>query len=130
MLPNGELPRNRHDILVDVQGRPHKMMLAHHHIKVYFPPACPASTPTAQPAAVPSLLQEDRRDGERIVAWTTVLMGVVLVPTGVITLISGDSGLHFVGIAMLVLALVVAAVPISPILQALVRRRQQTSGSH
>lgn len=35
MLTNGELPRNRNDILVDVQGRPHKMMLAHHRIKAY-----------------------------------------------------------------------------------------------
>lgn len=67
--------------------------------------------------------------GERIVAWTTVLMSVVLVPAGVVILLSGDSGLHFVGIAMLVLALVVAAVPISPILQARVRRRQRTSRS-
>lgn len=42
--------------------------------------------------------------GERIVAWTTVLMSVVLVPAGVITLLSGASGMHFAGIAMLVLA--------------------------
>jgi hypothetical protein len=32
VLPNGELPRNRDHILVDVQGRPHRMMLAHHRI--------------------------------------------------------------------------------------------------
>jgi hypothetical protein len=34
VLPNGELSRNRDDILVDVQGRPHKAMLAHHRIRV------------------------------------------------------------------------------------------------
>jgi hypothetical protein len=34
MLPNGELPRNRDHVLVDVQGRSHKVMLAHHHIKL------------------------------------------------------------------------------------------------
>jgi hypothetical protein len=32
VLPNGELARNRDHILVDVQGRPHVMMLAHHRI--------------------------------------------------------------------------------------------------
>jgi hypothetical protein len=31
-LPNGELPRNRYHILIDVQGRPHKVMLAHQRI--------------------------------------------------------------------------------------------------
>lgn len=46
MLPNGELPRNRDDILVDVQGCPHKMMLAHHRIRghPYSSPGLPAST--------------------------------------------------------------------------------------
>jgi len=63
--------------------------------------------------------------GERVFAWTMLLLSVVLAPAGVIILISGDSSLRFVGIAMLVLALVVAAVPISPILQARVRRRQR-----
>jgi hypothetical protein len=38
MLPNGELPRNRDHVLVDVQGRPHKMMLAHHRISEH--PGC------------------------------------------------------------------------------------------
>ena len=50
-------------------------------------------------------------------AWTMVLLSAVLAPAGVIILLSGDSSLRFVGIAVLVLALVVAAVPISPILQ-------------
>ena len=35
MLPDGELPRNHDDILVDVQGCPHKMMLAHQRITSY-----------------------------------------------------------------------------------------------
>jgi len=65
--------------------------------------------------------------GERIFAWTMVFLSVVFAPAAVIILLSGDSSLRFMGIAMLVLALVVAAVPISPILQARVRRRQQAS---
>jgi hypothetical protein len=68
--------------------------------------------------------------GERFVAWTMMLLSIVLVPAGLIILLSGDSNLRFLGIAMLVLALVVAAVPISPILQARVRRRQRTDRSH
>lgn len=43
--------------------------------------------------------------------------------------LSGDTSLRLIGIAMLLLALVVAAVPISPILQARVRRRQRTDTS-
>jgi hypothetical protein len=62
--------------------------------------------------------------GERIFAGTTVLLSGALVPTGVIVLLLGDSSLHQVGIALLVLGLVVMAVPIAPILQARVRRRQ------
>ena len=65
--------------------------------------------------------------GERIVAWTITLLPTILVPAGVIILISGNSSLRYLGIAMLLLALVVAAVPISPILQARVRRRQRGS---
>jgi hypothetical protein len=66
---------------------------------------------------------------ERAVAWTMLLLSVALPPAGVIILLSaGGSSLRVVGIAMLVLALVVMAVPISPILQARVRRRQQASG--
>jgi hypothetical protein len=67
--------------------------------------------------------------GERILAWTMTLLPTVLVPAGVIILLSGDSSLRFAGITMLVLALVVAAVPISPILQARVRRRQRMDRS-
>jgi len=67
--------------------------------------------------------------GERIVAWTMVLLSAVLVPAGVIILLSGGSSLRPVGIALLVLALVVMAIPISPILQARVRRRQRASRS-
>jgi hypothetical protein len=66
---------------------------------------------------------------ERILAWTMVFLSVGLAPAGVIILLSGGASLRSVGIALLVLALVVMAVPISPILQARVRRRQQTSSS-
>ncbi len=67
--------------------------------------------------------------GERMVAWTMVLLSAILAPAGVIILLSASSGLRSVGIALLVLALVVMAVPISPILQARVRRRQRASRS-
>jgi ABC-type transporter Mla maintaining outer membrane lipid asymmetry permease subunit MlaE len=62
--------------------------------------------------------------GERIFAGTMVILSGVAVPTGVIALLLGDSSLHPVGIALLVLGLVVMAVPTAPILQARVRRRQ------
>ncbi len=66
---------------------------------------------------------------ERIFAWTMVFLSVGLAPAGVIILLSGGASLRSVGIALLVLALVVMAVPISPILQARVRRRQRASSS-
>jgi hypothetical protein len=66
---------------------------------------------------------------ERILAWTMVFLSVGLAPAGVIILLSGGASLRSVGIALLVLALVVMAVPISPILQARVRRRQRASSS-
>lgn len=68
--------------------------------------------------------------GERFVAWTMALLSMVLVPAGLIILLSGDTSLRLIGIAMLLLALIVAAVPISPILPARVRRRQRTEQSH
>jgi hypothetical protein len=37
VLPSGELPRNRDHILIDVQGCPHRMMLAHHRINGGLP---------------------------------------------------------------------------------------------
>ncbi len=47
--------------------------------------------------------------GERVVAWTMVLLSTLLAPAGVIILLSADSSLRTVGIALLVLALVVMA---------------------
>ncbi len=66
--------------------------------------------------------------GERVFAWTMTLFGVIAVPAGIIILLSGDSGLRAMGIGLLIVALVVTAVPVSPILQARVRRRQQATG--
>jgi hypothetical protein len=66
---------------------------------------------------------------ERVAAWTMLFLSLALAPAGVIILLSGGSGLRVVGIALLVLALVVTAVPISPILQARVRRRQRAGRS-
>jgi hypothetical protein len=65
--------------------------------------------------------------GERIVAWTMLFLGSTLAPAGVIILLTAGSSLRPVGIALLVLALVVMAVPTSPILQARVRRRRRAS---
>jgi transposase InsO family protein len=59
VLPNGELPRNRDDILVDIQRCPHKMMLAHHHIKVYSSAGLPASTCLTEARVVISDWRED-----------------------------------------------------------------------
>lgn len=67
--------------------------------------------------------------GERVFAWTMALFGVLAVLAGIVILLSGDSGLRVVGIVLLLVALVVMAVPISPILQARVRRRQQSTRS-
>lgn len=66
--------------------------------------------------------------GERVFVWTMTLFGVVAVPAGIIILVSGDSGLRVVGIGLLLVVLVVMAVPVSPILQARVRRRQRSTG--
>jgi len=45
VLPSRELPRDRDDVLVDVQGCPHRMMLAHHRIRsIPTLPGLPAST--------------------------------------------------------------------------------------
>jgi hypothetical protein len=66
---------------------------------------------------------------ERIFAWTMLSLSVGLAPAGVIILLSASSGLRPVGIALLVLGLFVMATPISPILQARVRRRRRESKS-
>lgn len=65
--------------------------------------------------------------GERMWLWTMLFLAVVALPAGLIVLLSGDSSLRLIGIALLILALVVMAVPVSPILQARVRRRQRAN---
>lgn len=67
--------------------------------------------------------------GERVFAWTMAVFGVVAVPAGIVILLSGESGLRVVGIVLLLVALVVMAVPASPILRARVRRRQRSTGT-
>ncbi len=67
--------------------------------------------------------------GERVFAWTMTLFGVIAVPAGIIILLLSDSGLRVVGIVLLLVALVVMAVPASPILRARVRRRQRSTGT-
>jgi hypothetical protein len=73
--------------------------------------------------------REERRKlltrGERVFAWTMIVVSAVAAPAGVIILLSGGPGSRPIGIMLLVLALVVMAIPISPILRARVRRRER-----
>jgi drug/metabolite transporter (DMT)-like permease len=59
---------------------------------------------------------------ERVLAWALAFLPSVFVVGGIVLLSSG--GGHAVGIVLLVLALLVMAVPISPFLRARVRRRE------
>ncbi len=72
-----------------------------------------------------SVRRETLTRGERVAAWMMVFLSVVLAPAGGIVLLAGGSRLRPVGIALLALALVVMAVPISPIFQARAHRRQR-----
>jgi Ca2+/Na+ antiporter len=67
--------------------------------------------------------------GERAVGWLLAFLPTILVAGGIALLISGDgSAAYVLGIALLILALVVAAVPTSPLLRARVRKREARSG--
>ena len=70
-------------------------------------------------------LREGRRRltrGERIFGWTLAMLPPILAFVAVLLLLSG--GARGVGIGLLVLALVMMTIPISPILKARVRRRE------
>jgi hypothetical protein len=75
-------------------------------------------------------LREVRRKrltrGERILGWTLALGPSVLVVVAVALLLSDHA--RTIGIALLIVALVVMAVPISPLLGAKVRRREARAG--
>jgi hypothetical protein len=63
--------------------------------------------------------------GERIVGWSLAVLPGILAVVGVALLVSGvHGGGHAVGIALLILAVLVVAVPISPVMRAKARRRE------
>ncbi len=71
--------------------------------------------------------REERRrlltKGERAFAWSFVVAPSLLVLGGIALLVGKAPG-HGVGIALLIVALLLMAVPISPFLRARVRRRE------
>lgn len=77
--------------------------------------------------------REARRElltrGERAVGWLLAFLPTILLVGAIALLISGHgAAAHALGIALLILTLVVAAVPISPLLSARVRRRPAQAG--
>ena len=62
---------------------------------------------------------------ERVVAWILALAPSLLGGAGVVLLVAGGGVEHGVGIALLILALLAMATPISPLLRARVRRRRE-----
>ncbi len=72
--------------------------------------------------------REERRRlltrGERAFAWSLTFAPSLLVLGGISLLVWGKGAGHGVGIALLIVALLLMAVPISPFLQARVRRRR------
>jgi hypothetical protein len=72
--------------------------------------------------------REERRrlltGGERAFAWSLAFAPSLLVLGGIALLVRGKGAGHGVGIALLIVALLLMAVPISPFLQARVRRRK------
>jgi len=78
------------------------------------------------------MLRQDREErrrlltrGERMFAWSLALLPSVLVPLGVALLVWTAGAGHAIGIALLIVSLLVASIPISPILRSRVRRREQ-----
>jgi len=65
--------------------------------------------------------------GERFAAYGYVLLTFLLPPLAIGLLVFGTEGAQPVGIGLLLLALVLFAIPISPILRARVRRRARIS---
>jgi hypothetical protein len=73
--------------------------------------------------------REERRRlltrGERVVAWSAVLLPAVVVLVAVLVLAGGAGGaVRVVCVGLLIVGLVVMAVPVSPFLRARVRRRE------
>ena len=72
--------------------------------------------------------REERRilltRGERIVGWSLAVAPSLLALGGLVLLLWANGRGHSAGIALLVVALLLMAVPISPLLRARVRRRE------
>ena len=74
-------------------------------------------------------LRDQLTVGERLAAYCYLLISVVVPPSAAGLLMFGGATQRPVGIGLLLLALVLFAVPLSPILRARVRRRQARSGA-
>ena len=76
--------------------------------------------------------REERRrlltTGERVFACSYTVLTSLLIPVGVVLLLSGSGATHGIGIALLAIGLLTMAVPISPLLRARVRRREAQEG--
>jgi hypothetical protein len=72
-------------------------------------------------------LQIELTPGERRFAYGYTALGVILPPTAIGLVVFGTGSTRGVGIGLLLLALLVMAVPISPFLRARVRRRERAS---
>jgi hypothetical protein len=70
-------------------------------------------------------LRNELTPGERRFLYSYTLMGIVLPPVAIGLLVFGSGAARGAGIGLILLALVVMAVPISPFLRARVRRRER-----
>jgi Zn-dependent protease with chaperone function len=72
--------------------------------------------------------REERRrvltTGERVFAWSYTVLSSLLIPAGVVLLLTGSGATHGIGIVLLAIGLLAMAVPISPLLRARVRQRE------
>jgi hypothetical protein len=69
-------------------------------------------------------LREQLTPGERLFYYAYALTSPLLAPVGIGLLVFGSHSTHAIGIGVLLLALLVMAVPISPFLRARIRRRE------
>jgi hypothetical protein len=70
-------------------------------------------------------LREELTSGERLFLYAYSLVAPLLAPAAILLLVFGASSTRGVGIGLLLVALVTMAVPISPVLRARVRRRDE-----
>jgi Flp pilus assembly protein TadB len=67
--------------------------------------------------------------GERVFLWTYTVLSTLLAPAAVVLVLVGGGSLRIIGIVLLLVALLVMAVPISPFMRARVRRREARTGA-